>query len=79
MNENQNENQNYENKELGHLNDIILTLNDQLGILGNNLIQVNAELDYLKQEYKKLLEINKEMRQWRQTIQTKEKMGLIKF
>jgi hypothetical protein len=66
-------------KELGHLNDIILTLNDQLGILGNNLIQVNAELDYLKQEYKKLLEINKEMRQWRQTIQTKEKMGLIKF
>jgi len=65
--------------ELGYLNDIILTLNDQLGILGNNLIQVNAELDYLKQEYKKLLEINKEMRQWRQTIQSKEKMGLIKF
>ena len=69
-------------KELGHLNDIILTLNDQLGILGNNLIQVNAELDYLKQEYKKILKINEEMRQWRQTIQskqTKEKMGLIKF
>jgi len=70
MNENQNENQNYEN-ELGHLNDIILTLNDQLGILGNNLIQVTAELDYLKQEYKKLLEINKEMRI--------KRMGLIKF
>ena len=61
-------------KELGHLNDIILRLNDQLGILGNNLIQVNTELDYLKQEYKKLLEINKEMRQWRE-----KKMGLIKF
>lgn len=61
-------------KELGHLNDIILTLNDQLGILGNNLIQVTAELDYLKQEYKKLLEINKEMRVWRE-----KRMGLIKF
>ena len=61
-------------QEMGHLNDIILTLNDQLGILGNNLIQVTAELDYLKQEYNKLLEINKEMRLWK-----KSKMGLIKF
>ena len=66
-----------ENQEMVHLNDIILTLNDQLGILGNNLIQVTAELDYLKQEYKKLLEINKEMRIWRE--KSKEKMGLIKF
>ena len=43
-------------------NDIILKLNDQLGILGNNLIQVTSELDYLKQEYKKLLQINQEIR-----------------
>ena len=61
-------------KELGHLNDIILTLNDQLGILGNNLIQVTNELDYLRQEYKKLLQINKELREMKTN-----KMGLLKF
>jgi hypothetical protein len=63
-----------EKKELGHLNDIILTLNDQLGILGNNLIQVTNELDYLRQEYKKLLQINKELREMKTN-----KMGLLKF
>jgi hypothetical protein len=61
-----------EYKEMCHLNDIILTLNDQLGILGNNLIQVTNELDYLKQEYKKLLQINQQLRQ------TEKKMILLK-
>ena len=66
-----------EMNELGHLNDIILRLNDQLGILGNNLIQVTNELDYLKQEYKKILQINQELRQLRQNKDNK-KMVLIK-
>ena len=61
-----------EMNELRHLNDIILRLNDQLGILGNNLIQVTNELDYLKQEYKKLLQINQQLRQ------TEKKMILLK-
>ena len=36
------------------LNEIIVKLNDQLGIMGNNLIQLTNELDYLKIENQKL-------------------------
>lgn len=46
-------------KDLEHLDKIINKLNDQLGIMGNNLIEKQFELDYLKQVNEKLNRINK--------------------
>jgi SMC interacting uncharacterized protein involved in chromosome segregation len=46
-------------KDLEHLDKIINKLNDQLGIMGNNLIEKQFELDYLKQVNEKLNQINK--------------------
>jgi SMC interacting uncharacterized protein involved in chromosome segregation len=54
MNEN-----NYENLET--LDKIINKLNDQLGIMGNNLIEKQIELDYLKEINEKLNQINKKL------------------
>lgn len=48
-----------ENKDLENLDKIINKLNDQLGIMGNNLIEKQFELDYLKQVNDKLYQINK--------------------
>ena len=56
----------HELNEIYELNEMIVKLNDQLGIMGNNLIQINSELDYLKIEYQKLLIINKELREMKQ-------------
>lgn len=36
-------------------------LNDQLGIMGNNLIEKQIELDYLKELNEKLNQINKKL------------------
>lgn len=53
-----------ENKVLENLEDldeIINKLNDQLGIMGNNLIEKQFELDYLKQVNDHLRRINKRL------------------
>jgi SMC interacting uncharacterized protein involved in chromosome segregation len=44
---------------LENLDEIINKLNDQLGIMGNNLIEKQFELDYLKELNEKLNKINK--------------------
>ena len=44
---------------LENLDEIINKLNDQLGMLGNNLIEKQIELDYLKELNEKLNKINK--------------------
>jgi len=43
------------------LDEIINKLNDQLGIMGNNLIEKQIELDYLKEINEKLNKINKKL------------------
>uniref|UniRef100_A0A6C0D1K3 Uncharacterized protein n=1 Tax=viral metagenome TaxID=1070528 RepID=A0A6C0D1K3_9ZZZZ len=48
-------------KDLENLDKIINKLNDQLGIMGNNLIEKQFELDYLKQVNEKLNQINKRL------------------
>jgi SMC interacting uncharacterized protein involved in chromosome segregation len=53
MNENKNEN------DFNNLDEIINKLNDQLGQMGNNLIEKQIELDYLKQVNEQLNKINK--------------------
>ena len=50
-----------ENKDLENLDKIINKLNDQLGIMGNNLIEKQFELDYLKHVNDKLNQINKRL------------------
>jgi hypothetical protein len=45
--------------ELENLDEIINKLNDQIGIMGNNLIEKQFELDYLKEVNEKLNKINK--------------------
>ena len=46
----------FENLEsLENLDEIIIKLNDQVGIMGNNLIEKQIELDYLKEENNKLI------------------------
>ena len=45
--------------EMEDLDEIINKLNDQLGIMGNNLIEKQTELDYLKELNEKLNKINK--------------------
>ena len=49
----------FENLET--LDKIINKLNDQLGIMGNNLIEKQIELDYLKEINEKLNQINKKL------------------
>lgn len=44
---------------LENLDEIINKLNDQIGMLGNNLIEKQIELDYLKELNEKLNKINK--------------------
>lgn len=46
---------------LENLDEIINKLNDQLGIMGNNLIEKQFELDYLKHVNDKLNQINKRL------------------
>ena len=46
-------------KSLENLDEIINKLNDQLGIMGNNLIEKQFELDYLKHVNEQLNKINK--------------------
>jgi len=48
-----------ENESLENLDEIINKLNDQLGIMGNNLIEKQIELDYLKEVNEQLHKINK--------------------
>ena len=48
-------------QSLENLDEIINKLNDQLGIMGNNLIEKQFELDYLKQVNEKLTQINKRL------------------
>jgi hypothetical protein len=48
-------------ENLENLDKIINKLNDQLGIMGNNLIEKQFELDYLKQVNEKLNQINKRL------------------
>jgi len=45
--------------EIINLDEIINKLNDQLGMMGNNLIEKQIELDYLKELNEKLNKINK--------------------
>jgi len=49
----------YMNESLENLDEIIIKLNDQLGIMGNNLIEKQIELDYLKEVNEQLQKINK--------------------
>ena len=46
-------------ESLENLDEIINKLNDQLGIMGNNLIKKQFELDYLKHVNEQLNIINK--------------------
>ena len=48
-----------ENESLENLDEIINKLNDQIGIMGNNLIEKQIELDYLKEVNEQLQKINK--------------------
>lgn len=48
-------------ENLENLDEIINKLNDQLGIMGNNLIEKQFELDYLKHVNDKLNQINKRL------------------
>jgi len=48
-------------ENLENLDEIINKLNDQLGIMGNNLIEKQFELDYLKHVNEKLNQINKRL------------------
>ena len=43
--------------ELKELDEIITKLNDQIGLMGNNLIEKQIELDYLKEENNKLIHL----------------------
>jgi hypothetical protein len=44
-------------QELKELDEIITKLNDQIGLMGNNLIEKQIELDYLKEENNKLIHL----------------------
>jgi len=46
-------------ENLENLDEIIIKLNDQIGIMGNNLIEKQIELDYLKEVNEQLQKINK--------------------
>jgi hypothetical protein len=50
-----------ETEYLENLDEIINKLNDQVGIMGNNLIEKQIELDYLKEINEKLNQINKKL------------------
>jgi SMC interacting uncharacterized protein involved in chromosome segregation len=63
-------------ENLENLDKIINELNDQLGIMGNNLIEKQFELDYLKQVNEKLNQINKRLID---QLNKPRNNGLIKF
>ena len=46
---------------LENLDEIINKLNDQLGMMGNNLIEKQIELDYLKNVIEQLKQMNKRL------------------
>jgi len=48
--------------EIEKLDEIITHLNDQLGIMGNNLIEKQLELDYLKELNEKTNEYNEQLK-----------------
>jgi hypothetical protein len=50
--------------EIKKLDEIINRLNDQLGIMGNNLIEKQLELDYLKELNEKTNEYNEQLKKW---------------
>ena len=47
--------------EIEHLDEIINKLNDQVGVMGNNLIEKQIELDYLKEVNQKINIVNEEL------------------
>ena len=47
--------------DINDLDEIIIKLNDQLGQMGNNLIEKQIELDYLKKVNEQLEKINKHL------------------
>ena len=51
----------YMNNDINHLDAIIIKLNDQVGQMGNNLIEKQIELDYLKKVNEQLEKINKHL------------------
>ncbi len=63
-------------ENLENLDKIINELNDQLGIMCNNLIEKQFELDYLKQVNEKLNQINKRLID---QLNKPRNNGLIKF
>jgi hypothetical protein len=48
-------------ENIKNLDKIINKLNDQVGILGNNLIEKQIELDYLKNVIEQLKQMNKRL------------------
>jgi hypothetical protein len=47
--------------EIKNLDEIINKLNDQLGVMGNNLIEKQFELDYLNEVNQKLNAVNEQL------------------
>jgi len=47
--------------DITNLDEIIIKLNDQLGQMGNNLIEKQFELDYLKKVIEQFEKINKHL------------------
>ena len=47
--------------EIKNLDEIINKLNDQLGLMGNNLIEKQIELDYLNEVNQKLNVLNEQL------------------
>ena len=47
-----------DDEKIKKMDEIINRLNDELGVMGNNLIEKQFELDYLKQENNKIKAIN---------------------
>ena len=47
--------------DFNYLDEIIIKLNDQLGQMGNNLIEKQIELDYLKKVIEQFEKINKHL------------------
>ena len=54
--------------EIKKLDELITHLNDQLGIMGNNLIEKQLELDYLKELNEKMNEYNEQLKQMVQKL-----------
>jgi len=61
-------------ENIKNLDIMINKLNDELGIMGNNLIEKQIELDYLREINEKLNKINKKLLE---QIKPKIKMDII--